>query len=136
MLHRSCGCTLLRRGGVVATNGLGDLGEVAAARRGNDGGQRTGLLDIDLGQRARDEWKTAFGEQALEVLEECGDPIVGEASRRGAVHRHVLPCGGERLAVAYELARHVATRIFGTATLEFVDGHGVGEVEHVDLLQL
>jgi hypothetical protein len=34
------------------------------------------------------------------------------------------------------LAGDIATGILSAAALELVDRHGVGEVEHVDLLQL
>ena len=43
---------------------------------------------------------------------------------------------GEGLAVADQLAPHVAQRVLGAAALELVDGDRVGEVEHVDLLEL
>ena len=35
-----------------------------------------------------------------------------------------------------QLAAHVAEGVRAAAALELVDGHGSGEVEHVDLLQL
>ena len=42
----------------------------------------------------------------------------------------------ERLAVADELAADVAQGVLGAAALELVDRDDVGEVEHVDLLEL
>ena len=42
----------------------------------------------------------------------------------------------EGLAVARHLAADVAERVLGAASLELVDHHEVGEVEHVDLLEL
>ena len=48
----------------------------------------------------------------------------------------VSTVAAELLAVAGELAAHVAQRVLGAAPLELVDGDHVGEVEHVDLLEL
>jgi hypothetical protein len=70
------------------------------------------------------------------VLVERGDPLVVEGRGGRAEHRHVLPGGTELLAVAHELAPHVAPGVLGAAPLELVDRDGVGEVEHVDLLEL
>ena len=70
------------------------------------------------------------------MLVERGDAVVVEARSGRAEDRHVLPLGPERLAVADHLAGHVAPRVLGPAALELVDGHHVGGVEHVDLLQL
>ena len=65
-----------------------------------------------------------------------GDPVVVEGRGAGAVDRHVLPRGAERVAVAHQLAGDVAAGVVGAAALELVDRHDVGEVQHVDLLEL
>ena len=70
------------------------------------------------------------------MLEQRGHAIVVERRRGGAEHRHVLGLGAERLAVADELAADVTQRVLGAAALELVDRDDVGEVEHVDLLEL
>ena len=42
----------------------------------------------------------------------------------------------KRLLVALHLLAHVAQRVLGAAAVELVDRHEIGEVEHVDLLEL
>ncbi len=42
----------------------------------------------------------------------------------------------ERLAVALHLLPHVAQRVLRALAVELVDRHEIGEVEHVDLLEL
>ena len=71
-----------------------------------------------------------------QVLVERGDAVVVELRRARAEHRHVVGAGVERLAVAHQLAGDVAAGVLGAAALELVDRDDVGEVEHVDLLQL
>ena len=70
------------------------------------------------------------------MLVEGGDAVVVEARGDGAEHRQVLQRAAEGFPVALELATHVAQGVLGAPTLELVDGDGVGEVEHVDLLEL
>ena len=72
-----------------------------------------------------------------QVLVERGDAVVVEPRRRWC--RTPAARSGRRaevLAVAGQLAADVAQRVLGAAALELVDRHGVGEVEHVDLLEL
>ncbi len=70
------------------------------------------------------------------MLVERGDAVVVEASRRGAEDRHVGWLLAERLPVANQLAADVPQCVCRATTLELVDRDDVGEVEHVDLLQL
>ena len=70
------------------------------------------------------------------MLVERGDAVVVEGRGAGAEDRHVLGPLAERLAVADQLAADVAHRVLGAAALELVDRDDVGEVEHVDLLEL
>ncbi len=70
------------------------------------------------------------------MLVERGDAVVVEGRRRGAEDGHLVGLLAEGLAVADQLPPDVAHRVLGAAPLELVDRHDVGEVEHVDLLQL
>ena len=65
-----------------------------------------------------------------------GDAIVVETGGDGAEHRHGLRGIAERLAVPLHLLAHVAQRVLGASAIELVDRHEVGEIEHVDLLEL
>ena len=121
---------------VVAADGLDDLGEVAHPLLGDDRADAAGVLDVDGGQRALCHRQALLGEEAAQVLVERGDAVVVEGGRGGAEDRHVGRLLAEGLAVADQLATHVAQRVGGAAALELVDRHDVGEVEHVDLLQL
>src|SRR5699024_4417680 len=53
-----------------------------------------------------------------------------------AAHGHVLPVATESLLIADHSPSDIAHCVLGTATFEFVDGHGIGEVKHVDLFEL
>ena len=91
---------------------------------------------VDVGERALDHGQALAGELVAQVLVERGDAVVVEGRGAGAEHRHVGGLLAEGLAVADHLATDVAQGVLGPAALELVDRHGVGEVEHVDLLQL
>ncbi len=122
--------------GVEAAHGLGDLGEVADPVTGDDLADRRGVADVDDGQHALLERQPGLGQAGAQVLVERGDAVVVEGRGAGAEDRHVLGPLAERSAVADQLATHVAQRVHRAAALELVDRDGVGEVEHVDLLQL
>src|SRR5699024_1162591 len=64
------------------------------------------------------------------------DTVVVETGGRCAEHGHVLPAGSESLLIADHLPSDIARCVLGTATFEFVDRHGIGEVKHVDLFEL
>ena len=121
---------------VVAADRLGDLGEVADPVAGHDLPDPRGVPDVDPLEDALVEGEAAVGEQAAQVLVERGDAVVVERRGAGAEDRHVVGLLAERLAVADQLAADVAQRVLGAAALELVDRHDVGEVEHVDLLEL
>ena len=76
------------------------------------------------------------GQDAPQVLVQRGHAVVVEPRRDRAEHGQLGRVGVELLAVAGELAAHVAQRVLGAAALELVDHHHLGEVEHVDLLEL
>ena len=70
------------------------------------------------------------------MLIQRGDAVVVEPGGARAEDRHVLPRGAERLAVAHELPGDVPAGVLGSPPLELVDRDDVGEVQHVDLLEL
>ena len=117
---------------VVAAHRLGDLGEVALALRRHHDVHRGGDLARRLRQLVRPGKPSFVGHGVVER----GDAVVVEARGDGAEHRHVLGRVAERLAVALHLLAHVAQRVLGAAAVELVDRDEVGEVEHVDLLEL
>ena len=121
---------------VVAADRLGDLGEVAHAVGRDDLPDAGGVAYVDVGQRAVGDLQAGVGELGAQVLVERGHAVVVERGGAGAEHRHLVRLLAEGVAVADQLAPHVAQRVLGAAALELVDRHGVGEVEHVDLLQL
>ncbi len=122
--------------GVVAAHRLGDLGEVAHPLGRDDLADPGGVADVDRREHAVAHAQPVLAEQSTQLLVERGDAVVVEGRRRGAEDRHVVGLAAEGLAVAHELAADVAQRVLGAASLELVDRHDVGEVEHVDLLQL
>ena len=77
-----------------------------------------------------------FGQARLHGLVQRGDAVVVEAAGHGAEHGHLVRHHGERLAIALHLLGHVAQRVGGALAVELVDGDELGEVEHVDLLEL
>ncbi len=121
---------------MVAAHRLGDLGEVAHPLGRHDLAQHRRVPHGDRGERALADLEACFGEQAAQLLVERGDTVVVEGGGRGAEHRHVVGLLAEGAAVAHHLAADVAQGVHRAAALELVDGHDVGEVEHVDLLEL
>ena len=121
---------------VVAAHRLGDLGEVAHPLRRDDLAQDAGVLDGDGDECALADRQPLLGEAGAQLLVQGGDAVVVERRRRGAEDGHVLGSRPERLPVADELAADVAEGVHRTPALELVDGDDIGEVEHVDLLEL
>ncbi len=62
--------------------------------------------------------------------------VVVEAAGHGAEHRHLLRPRFPGFLVALHLLGDVAQRIGRALAVELVDGDELGEVEHVDLLEL
>ena len=135
-LHAARRGGVLLGAGVEAADGLGDLGEVAHPLGGDHLADAGGVPHVDVGERALGHGQALPGELVAQVLVEGGDAVVVEGRGAGAEDRHVGGLLAEGLAVADHLAAHVAQGVLGAAALELVDRHGVGEVEHVDLLQL
>ena len=73
------------------------------------------------------------GEQAVV---ERGHAVVVEAAGDGAEDRHLLGRLVKRLPVPLHLFGDVAERVLAALAVELVDRDDVGEVEHVDLLEL
>ncbi len=67
---------------------------------------------------------------------ERGGAVVVESGRDGAEYRHGVGRDAEGLAVALELLGHIAKGVLGAAAVELVDRHEIGEIQHVDLLEL
>ena len=119
---------------------MGDLGQIARAVGRDDGGGRARPFDRDARQAA---FRTGLpaGEAALlqelgDALIERGHAVVVEARRDGAVNRHGVGRHAEGLAIALDLLPDVAQRVLGALAVELVDRDQIGEVEHVDLLEL
>ena len=77
-----------------------------------------------------------LGQARQQRLVQRGDAVVVEAARHRAEHRHLVGPLAERLAVALHLLGDVAQRVGGALAVELVDRDELGEVEHVDLLEL
>jgi hypothetical protein len=76
------------------------------------------------------------GQLVRDRLVQRGDAVVVEARRNRAEHRQRFRAFLPPLAVALVLLAHVAQRVLRALAVEFVDRDEVGEVEHVDLLEL
>ena len=124
---------LLGAAAVVRGEGVGDLGEVAAALGGHHGGHLGAaarhLARVPVARVQRVEAGHQPGEEAV-------DAGVAEAAGRGEEDRHLLERGLEQLVVALVGLGDVALCILGAALVGLVQHHAGGEVEHVDLLEL
>src|SRR5258706_15387246 len=127
---------LLAGAGVVAAYRVRDLGKVAAARRRDDRVSRGGGARLDRGKRARSYFQAVLDKRGQDTLVEGGNAVVVEARSDGAVYRHVLGGAVEELTVALVLLPHVPQRVLAALAVELVDGDEIGEVEHVDFLEL
>ena len=121
---------------VVAANGIGDVGQVAHAARRH---QRADLGRARVRSSARALRRRDAHRRARSSSRRCWYTAVTPSSLNRAA---TLPNTGrsssraERFAVPGHLTADVAERILGAAPLELVDHDQVGEVEHVDLLEL
>jgi hypothetical protein len=120
----------------VVAHGGGDVREVAHALGRHDGMVARGGLALHLRQLARSERET-FGDQPRgDGVVEGRDAVVVEARGLGAEHGHLVGLLREHLAVALVLLAHIAQRVLRALAVVLVDRHEVGEVQHVDLLEL
>jgi hypothetical protein len=122
--------------------GVGNLGEIARARSRD---QRLARREF----RRRQGQRFAAGrgpvagpagllvQQRAQRQEQAVHARVVEAAGDGGKHRQlrIREARAVRM-IAAPLLAHVAQRVFRAALLELVEHHHVGEVEHVDLLEL
>ncbi|VTR68478.1 conserved hypothetical protein [Desulfosarcina cetonica] len=121
---------------VVGPYGFGDLGQVAGAFGGDDDGFGAGLFGGRPWQ-ARCKGDAGFVLNGVqEGMVQGGDAVVIEFGGDGAEHRHVVGRPVENHAVALHLFADITHGVLAATLLEFVDHHEIGEIEHVDLLQL
>jgi hypothetical protein len=111
-----------RRGSAIARRGRSAPGACCAASRPR--------------QRARVGGRPSWRRARQHRLVERRDAVVVEAARHRAEDRHRVGGCFERLAVALHLLGDVAQRVGGALAVELVDRDELGEVEHVDLLEL
>ena len=77
-----------------------------------------------------------LGDRRYQHLVEPVGPGVVEVRGDRRVHREVLIGDLERLVISLVLLAHLTQGIFGSPAVGLVDDDQIGEVEHVDLLQL
>ncbi len=121
---------------MVTAHAVGNFRQVADALGGHHGALAGGLLDGHDGEFAGGQLEALVGECRNQRLVEGSDAIVVETGRLGAENRHVIGRLGEQLPVSLDLLAHIAQGIIGPLAVEFVDGHEVGKIEHVDFFQL
>ena len=120
----------------VATHGVADFGQIAAARAGHDGCLVRAVAHRHGGQQAVLDGQAQGLQAWLHGLVERGHAVVIEVRGHGAKHRHLLGGCGPSLFIALHLLGHIAQRVGGTLAVKLVDGDKLGEVEHVDFFQL
>ncbi len=116
---------------------LGDLREVADATVRDQ--RAAGLLGLGCGQLRIPGGRIgtrAAPDRPAQVREHPGQTRIVELAGNRRIDGHVLIGALERDVVALPLLAHVAQRILGAALVELVDDDDLGEVEHVDLLEL
>jgi hypothetical protein len=121
---------------VVSTHAVGNLGQVAHALRRHDRALVRRLANGNQRQLAFLERQAELKQTRQHRLIKRGDAVVVEARSHGAEDRHFRGTLTEGLVVALILLAHVAQGVIGALAVEFVDGHEIGEIEHVDLLEL
>jgi len=128
---------LLEGRAVVVAHTLGDLGEIARARDRYDAVAVRRNAPLDGGEPARGIVGEIHGAQrASDSVVQRRHPVVVETRCNRAVHRQRFERLGEGRGVALQLLAHVTQRVARAAPVELVDGDQIGEVEHVDLLEL
>lgn len=120
----------------IGPNGFGNLRQIPNPLRRHHRSRLRRRLHPHLSQHALTHRQPLGREQPAQMLVERRHAVIVEPGRAGAVDRHLLPRHPERLAVSRDLLGHISQRILRAPPLELVDRDHVGEVEHVDLLQL
>ena len=117
--------------------GLGNLGQVAVAIvRDEDRRLRLALVQVDLRRPDGLVQLEPLPQQPADVPEHPVDARVLELAGDRRIDGHVLVADLEGQPVAPPLLAHVTQRILTAAAVELVQHDHIGEVEHVDLLEL
>ena len=116
---------------------LGDLRKITDPAAGNHrGGARLFYGRIDVrGPAGRIQFELRRNPPA-EFHEHPADAGIIELAGNGRVHRHFVVTNVERDVVSFPLLADVAQGVFGAPLVEFIEHDQIGEVEHVDLLEL
>ena len=138
---------------LVAAHCIGNLGEIAHAGRRHDHRMIAGVAACHVrqtttgfggsprliaaaraaAQRQRQAERNQLGQHALI---ERGHTIIVETRGLRAEDRHLVGCGGPELAIALVLLADIAQGIERALAIELVDGHEIGEIEHVNFFEL
>ena len=124
---------------VNATALLGDFRQITRAVAGNQHGGTRFLqrgVHIRLPIALRADRMEFVVQQAAQIAEHPAHARIIELRGDGRIHRHVLVFHLERHAVALPLLAHVAQGVFRAASVEFIQYHQLGVIEHVDFFQL
>ena len=129
------GCSSLFFGpSIVRSDLLCNFAEVTRPFRWND----KEFLARLLGGRIRKSKRgvCSLRQASHERREELIRPRIIELRCNGADDRQCIVLGLPEIVVTLELFPHVADRIEGAALVKLIDGNNIGEVEHIDFLQL
>ena len=126
---------------VISTDGLRDFGQVADARPGNYGGRAGRRPGLDRGKQRlapaiQRLAEALVPERTKNAVEQRRNSVVVDPRGDRPVYRHRLRIGPERLPVPDHLLADVAQRVGGAFPVELVDRDNIGEIQHVDLLEL
>ncbi len=80
--------------------------------------------------------RPSVAQPVLQPVEQGGDPVVVEPGGDGAEHRLSSRRRRGAPVVPAPLPAHLAEGVVGAPAVELVDGHHVGQLQHVDLLEL
>jgi hypothetical protein len=134
LLHLARQPGLLAGALLVAAHRVGDLGQVARARGRHDGRlvgavahpprrQAPSCSGSPVARRGLSAWYSAVTPSSLKRAAMVPNTGISSGAAPGFL-------------VALDLLGHVAQRVGGALAVELVDGHELGEVQHVDLLEL
>ena len=133
-MQPACEVGLLLGPTVVGTVGFCDFAEVTRPGRRDDENLLAGALFG--GKRGGQVGACFVGQRVHHPTVELVGAGVVELRGDGPHHGKVVVLSVPQIVVALELLPHVAQGVLGAALVKLVDGHHIGEVEHVDLLEL
>ncbi|OQA04813.1 MAG: hypothetical protein BWY66_02864 [bacterium ADurb.Bin374] len=123
---------------VIGADGVGDLGQIVRAALRNNWRYiacAARAFQVDQGFPGIDPATSV--QHGLEFAIQAVRAVVVPGARHGAEHRHRFGLDVSALVPgAAELAADIAPGVLGAAPVELVDRDQVGEIEHVDLLEL